>query len=154
MKRHIQKTQHFFKRRTTLSEEAIRSLSYDVPRLEEEIEQLFQELGHEIPFPDGDLKKATDLEMDVLLSVLEAERAKKSDTSFLLTIFSSLIGIISVITTDLLENWSFRHLVTAVLVWMMLLMIVQKFYDHRMERLTLLSSYVQMYKTYRKRKDD
>ncbi len=147
----MKRLQYFFKKRTTLAKEAVHSLSYDLPKLENEIEILFHELGHDLPFPSGNIRRATDLELDVLLSVLQAEQAKKSDTSFLLTIFSSIIGLISVITTDFLEGWTIRHLLIAVFIWTTLLMIVQKFYDHRMERLTLLSAYIETYKAHRNR---
>ena len=145
----MRRLRYFFKKRTTLAKEAVHSLSYDIPKLEQEIETLFHELGHDLPFPAGNIQQATDLELDVLLSVLQAEQAKKSDTSFLLTIFSSIIGLISVITTDLLEGWTLRHLLIAVFIWTTLLMIIQKFYDHRIERLTLLSAYIETYKAYR-----
>ena len=133
---------------------ASRPLSgYSLDTIEREIETLFDELYSTIELKKGDFRQMSAFDLDVIIAVIEAQKARRNDSAFILTIFSSLIALSTVATTDLIESWTISHLLTFVFIWIVLLMLVERFFDHRNERLVLLGEYLALYKEYKFSKD-
>ncbi|HEY4565860.1 hypothetical protein GOP80_08805 [Planococcaceae bacterium Storch 2/2-2] len=141
------KRSHF--KKTALIHKKERLIGYDLPTLEREIEKLLNELTETIAYNGEPFKEATALELDIFIAKVEAQQARRNDSAFLLTIFSSLIALATVATTDLIEDWTINHLLTFTFLWIALLLMTERFFDHRMERLVLLSEYLKVYRTYK-----
>lgn len=118
---------------------------YTQKQLEDEIEQLLIELGSTLEHNARNFRVMSDLDLQVLMAIVEAQKARRNDSAFVVTIFSSLIALMTVATTDLIESWTISHLLTFTVIWLALLMLVERYFDHRMERLELLSEFLKIY---------
>lgn len=110
-----------------------------------EIHQLAKESGHKIESQITGFDTVSMLSLQTIVARVEAQKVRRNDSAFLLTIFSSLIALATVATTDLIESWTLSHLLTFTFIWLMLLMFVERTFDHQMERLELLTQYLNIY---------